>query len=89
VIALGTGKRLFADGTIPASFEVTESAVTSKGVIFVNYVRAAQSQPEVDKHSAGPFDLAGAAVDLRSPERLFDNRTMSYGSLESEENKEE
>jgi hypothetical protein len=32
-ITLGGGKRLFADGTIPAAFKVTESAVTSKGVI--------------------------------------------------------
>jgi dihydrofolate reductase len=36
-ITFGSGKRLFADGTIPAAFEVTESTVTSKGVIFVNY----------------------------------------------------
>lgn len=39
-ITLGSGKRLFAGGTIPAAFTVTESAVTSKGVIVVNYVRA-------------------------------------------------
>jgi dihydrofolate reductase len=38
-ITLGSGKRLFADGTMPAGFKVTESAVTSKGVIFVNYER--------------------------------------------------
>ena len=39
-ITLGGGKRLFADGTIPAAFKVTESRVTSKGVIMVNYERA-------------------------------------------------
>jgi len=39
-ITLGAGKQLFADGTIPAAFKVTESTVTSKGVIIVNYVRA-------------------------------------------------
>jgi hypothetical protein len=39
-ITLGVGKRLFADGTIPAAFKVTESTVTSKGVIVVNYQRA-------------------------------------------------
>ena len=39
-ITLGGGKRLFADGTIPAAFKVTESAITSKGVIIVNYERA-------------------------------------------------
>jgi dihydrofolate reductase len=39
-IALGAGKRLFADGTIPAAFKVTESKVTPNGVIVVNYERA-------------------------------------------------
>ena len=39
-ITLGGGKRLFADGTIPAAFKVTESTVTSKGVIILNYERA-------------------------------------------------
>jgi dihydrofolate reductase len=39
-VTLGGGKRLFADGTIPAAFKVTESAVTSSGVVFVNYERA-------------------------------------------------
>jgi hypothetical protein len=35
-----SGKRLFAEGTIPATFKVTESTVTSKGVIIVNFERA-------------------------------------------------
>jgi dihydrofolate reductase len=39
-ITLGAGKRLFADGTIPAAFKVTESIVTPTGVIIVNYERA-------------------------------------------------
>lgn len=39
-VTLGGGKRLFADGTIPASFKVTESEVTPGGVIVVNYERA-------------------------------------------------
>src|SRR3984957_8295366 len=39
-ITLGDGKKLFAGGTIPAAFKVTESTVTSKGVIIVNYERA-------------------------------------------------
>jgi hypothetical protein len=37
---LGSGKRLFADGTIPAAFKVTEDKVTPDGVIVVNYERA-------------------------------------------------
>jgi RibD C-terminal domain len=39
-ITLGSGKRLFAAGTIPAAFKVTESHVTPNGVIVVNYERA-------------------------------------------------
>jgi dihydrofolate reductase len=39
-ITLGAGKRLFADGTMPMAFKVTESIVTSIGVIVVNYERA-------------------------------------------------
>ena len=39
-ITLGSGKRLFADGTIPAAFKVTESIVGSNGVIHVTYERA-------------------------------------------------
>jgi dihydrofolate reductase len=39
-ITLGVGKRLFATGTIPAAFKVTEGQVTSSGVIVVNYERA-------------------------------------------------
>jgi dihydrofolate reductase len=39
-ITLGGGKRLFAEGTTPAAFRVTESTVISKGVIIVNYERA-------------------------------------------------
>ena len=38
-VTLGGGKRLFAEGTIPASFKVTESEVTPNGVIVVNYER--------------------------------------------------
>ncbi len=39
-ITLGSGKRLFSEGAIPAAFKVTESNVTSNGVIIVNYERA-------------------------------------------------
>ncbi|QGQ97731.1 dihydrofolate reductase [Paenibacillus psychroresistens] len=39
-ITLGSGKRLFAGGTIPAAFKVMESKVTPNGVIVVNYERA-------------------------------------------------
>jgi len=39
-ITLGVGKRLFAEGTIPAAFKLTDSSVSPKGVIFANYDRA-------------------------------------------------
>lgn len=39
-LTLGGGKRLFADGTIPAAFKVTESKVSPNGIIIVNYERA-------------------------------------------------
>ena len=38
-ITLGGGKRLFADGSIPTAFKVTESTVTSKGILIVKYER--------------------------------------------------
>jgi dihydrofolate reductase len=38
-LTLGTGKRLFADGTIPAVFILTESKVSPKGVIIANFKR--------------------------------------------------
>ncbi len=39
-ITLGAGKRLFAGGTMPMAFKVTESIVTPIGVIVANYERA-------------------------------------------------
>jgi dihydrofolate reductase len=39
-VTLGTGKRLFGEGTIPAAFTLTDSLVTTNGVIFANYKRA-------------------------------------------------
>ena len=45
-VALGTGKRLFAAGTIPTAFTVTESSVTPKGVFIVNYERTGAVTPE-------------------------------------------
>jgi dihydrofolate reductase len=38
-ITLGSGKRLFGDGTIPASFILYESKISPKGVIIANYRR--------------------------------------------------
>ncbi len=41
-LTLGSGKRLFTDGAIPAAFRVTESQVSPSGVIIVNYERAGE-----------------------------------------------
>lgn len=38
-VTLGSGKRLFQHGTIPAAFEVTESQITRNGIIIANYER--------------------------------------------------
>jgi len=39
-LTLGQGQKLFAEGTIPAAFKVTESTVRPSGVIMANYQRA-------------------------------------------------
>jgi dihydrofolate reductase len=39
-VALGSGKRLFGQGTTPAAFELLESQISPSGVIFANYRRA-------------------------------------------------
>jgi dihydrofolate reductase len=41
-LTLGTGKKLFADGAIPAAFTLTESTVTPSGIIMANYKRAGE-----------------------------------------------
>ncbi len=41
-ITLGTGKRLFTEGVIPATFELTNSKVSPSGVIIANIERAGE-----------------------------------------------
>jgi dihydrofolate reductase len=41
-LILGEGKKLFDNGVMPAAFTLTESHVTSKGVIIANYKRAGE-----------------------------------------------
>ena len=43
-ITLGTGKRLFVEGTIPAAFKLADSKVSPKGVIIANYERVGEVQ---------------------------------------------
>src|SRR5499427_738708 len=41
-VTLGTGKRLFAEGTIPSAFKVTESKTSPAGVIVANFERVGE-----------------------------------------------
>ena len=41
-VTLGPGKRLFAEGTIPAAFRLTKSLVTPTGVVVADYERAGE-----------------------------------------------
>jgi dihydrofolate reductase len=41
-VTLGTGKKLFDNGTIPAAFSLVESTATPSGVIVANYKRAGE-----------------------------------------------
>ena len=41
-VTLGTGKRLFTEGVIPATFELTNSKVSPSGVIIANIERAGE-----------------------------------------------
>lgn len=41
-VTLGSGKRLFAEGTMPAGFKVSKSQLSSTGVIIANYERTGE-----------------------------------------------
>jgi dihydrofolate reductase len=43
-VTLGTGKRLFAEGTIPAAFTLLEAQTSPSGVIIASFVRAGEVQ---------------------------------------------
>ena len=49
-VTVGKGKRLFAEGSIPAGFKVVESKTSPKGVIVATYARAGDLR-------TGSFDL--------------------------------
>lgn len=59
-IALGRGKRLFAEGTIPVGFKLLESEVSPTGVIVASYARAGEVKTgsfELDKPSKAELDV--------------------------------
>jgi dihydrofolate reductase len=39
-VLLGSGKRLFAEGTVPTALRLVESATSSKGAVHLTYERA-------------------------------------------------
>lgn len=41
-ITLGTGKRLFGEGTMPAAFTLGDHLVASNGVFYASYIRAGE-----------------------------------------------
>ncbi len=41
-LTLGTGKRLFEEGTMPFSFELFDSTITKNGIIFASYKRSGE-----------------------------------------------
>jgi dihydrofolate reductase len=41
-LTLGSGKRLFGEGTIPAAFELIDSQTLKSGIILANYKRAGE-----------------------------------------------
>lgn len=49
-VVLGTGKRLFAEGTAPAAFKLSDARPTNTGVVYCTYERAG-------KPSYGSLDL--------------------------------
>ena len=52
-ITLGAGKRLFQDGTIAASFKVTDRQISPNGIIIANYLRdgdAKTGMPQIEEN---------------------------------------
>lgn len=52
-ITLGTGGRLFTDGTIPAAFKLRDSRVSPNGILIVNYERAGDiktGSPQIEEN---------------------------------------
>jgi dihydrofolate reductase len=41
-LTLGSGKKLFGDGTVPAAFELMDGTITKSGIILANYKRAGE-----------------------------------------------
>jgi dihydrofolate reductase len=55
-IALGSGKRLFGEGTMPAGFTLKEGRISPSGVVVSSYARAGEVK-------LGSFQLAGSSEE--------------------------
>ncbi len=55
-VALGSGKRLFAEGTMPGGFTLIESQISPSGVVAGSYARAGEVK-------LGSFELAGSSQE--------------------------
>lgn len=66
-ITLGMGKRLFAEGTIPAAFKLRESKISPSGVIIANYERAGDVK-------TGSFALDNPMEELARRKRLKEEK---------------
>jgi len=55
-VALGSGKRLFAEGTMPAGFALKEGQISPSGVVVSSYERAGEVK-------LGSFVLAGSSQE--------------------------
>ena len=57
-VALGSGKRLFAEGTMPAGFTLKESRTSPSGVVVSSYARGGELK-------LGSFELTGSSEEAR------------------------
>jgi hypothetical protein len=58
---IGTGKRLFGDGTIPAGLKLIDSKVSKTGVTITTYERAG----EIDRGSFAFDEPTAAEIERR------------------------
>ena len=65
-VAIGTGKRFFGEGTIPAAFRLVDTKVSKTGVTINTYVRAGDIDPgsfEFDEPTEAELERRKSLVD--------------------------
>lgn len=91
-VTIGSGKRLFGEGTIPAAFKLEASKALSSGIILANYKRAGKLKTgnvawytdamqkiatRVFIYASIVFGILGILVVLTSSERDADNSDLN------------